>query len=41
MNKQLKHFLSAGLAAVVLSAAALPASAASVSDFRDVSPSAW
>ncbi len=41
MNKQLKRFLSAGLAAVVLSAAALPASAASVSDFRDVSPNAW
>ncbi len=41
MNKQLKRFLCMGLVAVVLSTAALPASAASVSDFKDVSPNAW
>ncbi len=41
MNKHLKRFLSVGLAAVVLSTATLPASAASVTDFKDVSADAW
>ncbi len=41
MNRLFRKFVGAGLAAVVLSTAALPASAASVSDFKDVSPNAW
>ncbi len=41
MNRLFRKFVGTGLAAVVLSTAALPASAASVSDFKDVSPNAW
>lgn len=41
MNRLFRKFIGVGLAAVVLSTAALPVSAASVTDFKDVSPNTW